>query len=64
MSKYDMLPQFECQIRILNVKIQYSAKLECQNRKKYDMRPQFECQFRILNVKIDIEPNSNVKIGF
>ena len=38
MSKYDIRPYFECQNRILNVKIRYSA--------------QFECQYKILNVKI------------
>ena len=52
MSKNDIRPQFECQIRILNVKIRYSAQFECQNRTKSAMRPQFECQIRILNVKI------------
>ena len=34
MSKYDIRPQFECQNRILNVKIRYSADLECQKMEK------------------------------
>ena len=34
MSKYDIRPQFECQNRILNVKIRYSADFECQKNEK------------------------------
>ena len=55
MSKYDIQPDFECQNRILNVKIRYSANFECQNlffMSKYDILPYFECQNRILHVKI------------
>ena len=32
MSKYDIRPQFECQYRILNVRIRYSADFECQKK--------------------------------
>ena len=55
MSKYDIPPQFECQNRILNVKIQNSANFECQNRilnVKIQNSANFEFQNRILNVKI------------
>ena len=38
MSKSDIWPQLECQVRILNVKIRYFADFDFQNR--------------ILNVKI------------
>ena len=68
MSKYDIRPVFECQNRILNVKIRYSAQVRISNRimnikirysasvrmSKYD----FECQNTIFG------PISNVKIGF
>ena len=68
MSKFDIRPEFECQNRILNVKIRYSARIRMS---KWD----FECQNSIFcpnsNVKIGFEcqksifgPNSNVKIGF
>ena len=56
MSKYDIGPQFECQNRILNVKIRYFGPISnfkivfCIS--KYDIRPQLECQNRILNVTI------------
>ena len=53
MSKYDIRPQFECQDRILDVKIRFSAQFEYQNRiSNYDIRPDFECINRILNIKI------------
>ena len=51
MSKYDIRPQLECQNRILNVKMRYSAPFRMS---KYD----FECQNAIFG------PSSNVKIGF
>ena len=51
MSKYDIRSQFECQNRILNVKIRYSASV---GMSKYD----FEYQNTIFG------PFSNVKIGF
>ena len=68
MSKYDIRPDFECQNRILNVKIRYWPDFECQNRilnvkiqylapvrmSEYD----FECQITIFGL------SSNVKIGF
>ena len=40
MSKYDSPPQFECQNRILNVKILYFASVPMS---KYDTLPNFEC---------------------
>ena len=55
MSKYDIRPDFECQNRVLNVKIQHSAQFQGQNRirmSKYDIPPDFECGNRILNVKL------------
>ena len=51
MSKFDIRPKFECQNRILNVKIRYSAQVRMS---KLD----FECQNSIFG------PNLNVKIGF
>ena len=51
MSKFDIRPEFECQNRILNVKIRYSVQVRMS---KYD----FECKNSIFG------PNSNVKIGF
>ena len=68
MSKYDIQSQLECKNRILNVKIQYSARL--WNVKigfrmsKFDIQPQFECQNRILNAEYDNWPNFDVIIGF
>ena len=70
MSKFDIRPEFECQNRILNVKIRYSARIRIRMSKQ-----DFECQNSIFgpssNVKIGFEcqnlifgPNSNVKIGF
>ena len=58
MSKYNIVPQFECQNSILNIKIPYSAPVGCQNRilnvkilykasvgmSKYDTRLDFKCQ--------------------
>ena len=41
MSKYNIRPQFECQNRILNVKILHSASV---GMSKYDTQPDFECQ--------------------
>ena len=56
MSKYDNRPKFECQNRILNVKIRNlgpSSNVKIGFRmSKYDIRPDFECQNRILNVKM------------
>ena len=59
MSKYDIRSQFECQNRILNVKIRYLAKVrmskydsEYQNTIFGPISPDFECQNRILNDKI------------
>ena len=51
MSKYDIQPDFECQNRILNVKIRYSAQVRRSDK-------DFECQNTIIG------PSSNVKIGF
>ena len=51
MSKFDIRSKFECQNKILNVKIRYSARIRMS---KWD----FECQNLIF------APNSNVKIGF
>ena len=51
MSKCDIRPEFECQNRILNVKIRYSVQVRMS---KWD----FECQNSIFG------PNSNVKIRF
>ena len=34
MSKYDIRPQFECQNRILNVKIRYSARFRMSKNEK------------------------------
>ena len=51
MSKFDIRPEFECQNRISNFKMQYSARIRMS---KYD----FECQNPIFG------PDSNVKIGF
>ena len=60
MSKYDMRSLFECQGRILNVKIRKSALVlnvkigfrMSNEMSKYDIPPQFECQNRMLNIKI------------
>ena len=41
MSKYNIRPKFECQNRILNVKILYSASVQMA---KYDTRRDFKCQ--------------------
>ena len=74
MSKFDILSYFECQNRIFNVKIRYSAQVrmtkwdfECQ----ICIRSGFECQNRISNVKRDIQSHLecqnrilNVKIRF
>ena len=51
MSKYDFPTQFECQNRILNIKIAFSDSVRMS---KYD----FEYQNRFLRL------TSNVKIGF
>ena len=51
MSKYDIQPDFECQNRILNVKIRHSAQVRMS-------KSDFECQNTIFG------PSSNVKIGF
>ena len=68
MSKYEIRSQFECQNRILNVKIRNSVPDRCQNRilnvkirnsVSFRMsKSDFECQ----NTKFG--PSSNVKIGF
>ena len=49
MSKYYFSTQFECQNRILNVKIGFSDSVRMS---KLDFSTQFECQNRILNIKI------------
>ena len=41
MSKYAIRSQFECQNRILNVKILHFASVSMS---KYDAQPDFECQ--------------------
>ena len=51
MSKFDIRPDFECQNRILNVKMRYLARIRMSKK-------DFECQNSILG------PSSNVKIGF
>ena len=51
MSKFDIRPEFECQNRILNVKIQYSVQVRMSKQ-------DFYCQNSIFG------PNLNVKIGF
>ena len=62
MSKCDIRPEFECQDRISNVKIRYSAPVRMSN---FDTWPEFKCQNRISNVKNAIfGPNPYVKIGF
>ena len=43
MSEYDIWPQFECQNRILNVKILYFASVSMS---KYDTRPNFDVKNR------------------
>ena len=62
MSKCDIRPEFECQNRISNVKIRYSAPVRMSN---FDTWPEFKCQNRISNVKNAIfGPIPYVKIGF
>ena len=74
MSKSDIQPYFECQNRIFNVKIRYSAPVRMS---KWDFEcqicigPGFECKNRISNVKRDIQSQLecqnrilNVKIRF
>ena len=62
MSKCDIRPEFECQDRISNVKIRYSAPVRMSN---FDIWPEFKCQNRISNVKNAIfGPIPYVKIGF
>ena len=62
MSKCDIRPEFECQDRISNVKIRYSAPVRMSN---FDTWPEFKCQNRISNVKNAIfGPIPYVKIGF
>ena len=62
MSKCDIRSEFECQDRILNVKIRYSAPVRMPN---FDIWPEFKCQNRISNVKNAIfGPIPYVKIGF
>ena len=51
MSKFDIRFKFECQNRILNVKIRYSARIRMS-------KSDFECQNSIFGL------SSNVKIGF
>ena len=51
MSKYDIWPQLEYQISVLNVKIRYSASVLMSKQ-------DFECQNTIFG------SISNVKIGF
>ena len=62
MSKCDIRPEFECQDRIKNVKIRYSAPVRMSN---FDIWPEFKCQNRISNVKNAIfGPITYLKIGF
>ena len=57
MSKYDIRPDFECQNKIISVKIRYSDRFQIGFRIiEYDIRPYFECQ----NSRLI----ANVKIGF
>ena len=63
MSKYDILPQFVFQNRILNVRIRYSAPVQMS-------KSDFECQNAIFRPVLNFERqnmifrlNSNVKIG-
>ena len=50
MSKYNISPQCECQISILNVKIRYSALFRMS-------KEDYECQYSIFRL------SANVKIG-
>ena len=61
MSKYDIRPKFECQNRILNIKIRYSARFRMS---KYDIRPDCECQNGFRMSKYDIQnPILTFKLG-
>ena len=51
MSKCDIWPKIECQNKILNIKMRYSAPVRMSKK-------DFECQNSIFG------PSSNVKIGF
>ena len=51
MSIYDIPPDFECENRILNVKLRYSAQVRMSKK-------DYECYNTIFSL------NSNVKIGF
>ena len=69
MSKYDIQPYFECQNRILNVKIRYSASVlmskwdfECENT-TFGLRSNVKIGFLMSRYDI-FGPISNVKIGF
>ena len=56
MPKFDIRSKFECQNKILNVKIRYlvpKSNVKIGFRmSKFDIRSKFECQNKILNVKI------------
>ena len=74
MSKYDIRPDLECQNRILNVKVRYSASVRMPNmilNVKIRYSAHFEFQNRILNVLMRLQPNFecqnrilNVKIRY
>ena len=66
MSKYDIQPQFQCQKRILNVKICYLA--ECQNR-ILNVKIRHLARFQMWKLDFEYQNiifshSSNVKIGF
>ena len=59
MSEFDIWPEFECQNKISNVKMRYSARIRMSKNEKgktknekFDIRSKFEGQNKILNVKI------------
>ena len=74
MSKYDIRPDFECQNRILNVKVRYSASVRMPNmilNVKIRYSAHFRISKRILNVVMRLRPNFecqnrilNVKIRY
>ena len=48
MSKFDIRPEFECQNRILNVEIRYSAPVRMSKK-------DFECQNAIFGPKLNVK---------
>ena len=79
MSKFDIRPEFECQNRILNVKIRYSVQVrmsiedfECQKSifgQNSNVKIRYSVQVRLSKCDFECQnsifgPNSYVKIGF